>query len=87
VRSAADKDAKITADELPDFASAAGKWVTGKVVRRLVALGNAKPMDDQTVNMGKPRGGLLPCSGCVATLRKPVRSKAGGGRRQGGRRR
>lgn len=46
------KEKNITADEPSDFASVTGKGVTGKVGGRLVALGNAKLMADQKVDMG-----------------------------------
>jgi Cu+-exporting ATPase len=46
------KDKNIAADEPSDFASVTGKGVTGKVGGRLVALGNAKLMADQKVDMG-----------------------------------
>jgi Cu+-exporting ATPase len=46
------KEKNIAADEPSDFASVTGKGVTGKVDGRLVALGNAKLMADQKVDMG-----------------------------------
>ena len=46
------KDRNIAADEPSEFASVTGKGVTGKVGGRLVALGNAKLMDDHGVAMG-----------------------------------
>jgi len=46
------KEKNIAADEPTDFASVTGKGVTGKVGGRLVALGNAKLMADQKVDMG-----------------------------------
>jgi Cu+-exporting ATPase len=45
------KEKNISADEPSDFASVTGKGVTGKVGGRLVALGNAKLMADQKVDM------------------------------------
>jgi Cu+-exporting ATPase len=50
MRAAAEKN--IVAAEPSDFASVTGKGVTGKVSGRLVALGNAKLMADQKVDMG-----------------------------------
>jgi Cu+-exporting ATPase len=46
-------DRNIAADEPSDFVSATGKGVTGTVDGRLVALGNAKLMADQQVDMGE----------------------------------
>jgi Cu+-exporting ATPase len=46
------KAKNITADEPSDFASVTGKGVTGKIAGRLVALGNAKLMADQGVDLG-----------------------------------
>jgi Cu+-exporting ATPase len=46
------KEKNIVADEPSDFSSVTGKGVTGKVGGRLVALGNAKLMIDQSVDMG-----------------------------------
>ncbi len=46
------KEKSIAADEPTDFASVTGKGVTGRVGGRLVALGNAKLMADQKVDMG-----------------------------------
>lgn len=46
------KEKNIVADEPSDFTSVAGKGITGKVGGRLVALGNAKLMIDQKVDMG-----------------------------------
>ncbi len=45
------KNKNIAADEPSDFASVTGKGVTGKVGGRLVALGNAKLMADQKVDV------------------------------------
>ncbi len=46
------KEKNIVADEPTHFASVTGKGVTGKVGGRFVALGNAKLMADQKVDMG-----------------------------------
>jgi Cu+-exporting ATPase len=46
------KEKNITADEPSDFVSVTGKGVTGKVGGRLVALGNAKLMADQGIDLG-----------------------------------
>jgi Cu+-exporting ATPase len=46
------KARNITADEPSDFVSVTGKGVTGKVGGRLVALGNAKLMADQGIDLG-----------------------------------
>ncbi len=46
------KEKNIAAAEPADFVSVTGKGVTGKVGGRLVALGNAKLMADQKVDMG-----------------------------------
>jgi Cu+-exporting ATPase len=46
------KGKNVVADEPTDFASVTGEGVTGKVGGRLVALGNAKLMADQKVDMG-----------------------------------
>jgi P-type Cu+ transporter len=48
---AAAKAKTITADESSDFVSVTGKGVTGKVGGRLVALGNAKLMADQGIDL------------------------------------
>jgi len=47
------KDRSIAAMEPTEFQSVTGKGVTGKVGGRLVALGNAKLMADQNVEMGE----------------------------------
>lgn len=49
---AAAREKGITAEEPTNFASVTGKGVTGTVGGRAVALGNAKLMADQTVDMG-----------------------------------
>ncbi len=49
---AAAKEKAIAAEEPADFASVTGKGVTGKVGGRRVALGNAKLMADQGVDLG-----------------------------------
>jgi P-type Cu+ transporter len=46
------KEKNITVDEPSDFVSVTAKGVTGKVGRRQVALGNARLMADQKVDMG-----------------------------------
>ncbi len=49
---AAAKEKGIAVEEPGDFNSVTGKGVTGKVAGRAVALGNAKLMADQNVDMG-----------------------------------
>ena len=49
---AAAKEKEIAINEPVDFVSMTGKGVTGKVGGRSVALGNAKLMTDQMVNLG-----------------------------------
>jgi Cu+-exporting ATPase len=69
----------IVGDEPADFASVTGKGVTGKVGGRLVALGNAKLMADQGVDMGAlaPKADELRGSGATA-LFVAVDGKPGG---------
>ncbi len=52
MRLASGKDRNIITDKLPNFASVIWKRVTGMVGERLVALGKAKLMADQKVDMG-----------------------------------
>jgi len=47
------KDKNLSLEEPADFASVSGKGVTGTVGGRRVALGNAKLMEDQKVDMGE----------------------------------
>ncbi len=49
---AAAKEKGIASEELSDFSSVTGKGVTGKVAGRPVALGNAKLMADQGIELG-----------------------------------
>ncbi|MEO6380736.1 MAG: heavy metal translocating P-type ATPase, partial [Nitrobacter sp.] len=49
---AAAKEKEIASEELSDFNSVTGKGVTGKVAGRPVALGNAKLMADQGIELG-----------------------------------
>jgi Cu+-exporting ATPase len=53
---AAAKEKGIAAEEPSDFSSATGKGVTGKVAGRAVALGNAKLMADQGIELGDLAG-------------------------------
>ena len=50
------KDRGLTVEEAADFQSITGKGVTGMVVGRKVALGNAKLMDDLGVGLGALAG-------------------------------
>ncbi|HQT65856.1 MAG TPA: HAD-IC family P-type ATPase, partial [Acidocella sp.] len=47
---------KVKAEEPTDFASVTGQGVTGKVSGRAVALGNARLMQDQKIEMGSLAG-------------------------------
>ena len=49
---AAAREKGIASEELSDFSSVTGKGVTGKVAGRPVALGNAKLMADQGIELG-----------------------------------
>ena len=49
---AAAREKAIASEELNDFASVTGKGVTGKVAGQSVALGNAKLMSDQGIELG-----------------------------------
>ncbi len=73
------KEKNIAANEPSDFASMTGKGVTGKVDGRLVALGNARLMADQEVDMGSlaAKAGELRGSGATA-LFVAVDGKPGG---------
>ena len=53
---AAAKEKAIAVEEPSDFSSVTGKGVTGKVAGRTVALGNAKLMVDQGIDLGDLAG-------------------------------
>ena len=76
---AAAEEKGITADEPIDFVSVTGKGVTGTVGGRQVALGNAKLMADQNVDMGDlaDEADMLRGSGATA-LFVAVDGKPGG---------
>ncbi|HQT79653.1 MAG TPA: heavy metal translocating P-type ATPase, partial [Rhodopila sp.] len=70
---AAAKEKGIAVEEPGDFNSVTGKGVTGKVAGRAVALGNAKLMADQNVNMGglSAKADELRGSGATALFEPP----------------
>jgi Cu+-exporting ATPase len=76
---AAAKEKGIAAEKPTGFASVTGKGVTGAVGGRAVALGNAKLMADQKVDMGdlSAKADELRCSGATA-LFVSVDGKPGG---------
>ncbi|WP_284943559.1 copper-transporting P-type ATPase [Acidisoma cladoniae] len=76
---AAAKEKNIAAEESTDFSSVTGKGVTGKVGGRLVALGNAKLMAGQNVDVGDlaRKADLLRGSGATV-LFVAIDGKAGG---------
>ena len=76
---AAARERAVTTEEPADFASVTGKGVTGKIGGRPVALGNARLMADQKIDMGDlvAKADALRGSGATA-LFVAVDGKAGG---------